>query len=106
MARDRRRRRMATLVRQWETSGEPRREFARRHGLTVSQFDYWKRQVRRAGTVSQLVGFAPVQVVESSPGHHGASIELLLVGGERVTIHQGASVDLVRTVVAALRSSC
>jgi hypothetical protein len=36
---------MATLVRQWETSDEPRRAFARRPGLTVSQFDYWKRQV-------------------------------------------------------------
>jgi transposase-like protein len=97
---------MATLVRQWETSGEPRRAFARRHGLTVSQFDYWKRQVRRAATTRQAVGFAPVQVVEQSQGRNGASIELELAGGERVTIHEGASLDLVRTVVAALRPSC
>jgi hypothetical protein len=97
---------MVTLVRQWETSGEPRREFARRHGMTMSQFDYWKRQVRRAAPAHHAVGFAPVQVVESTQGHNGATIELVLAGGERVTIHAGASVDLVRTVVAALRSSC
>jgi hypothetical protein len=106
VARDRMRRQMATLVREWEASGEPRREFARRHGLTASQFDYWKRQARRAAPAHHAVGFAPVQVVESSPGHHGAFIELVLAGGERVTIHEGASVDLVRTVVAALRPSC
>lgn len=97
---------MAAMVRQWETSGEPRREFARRHGLTVSQFDYWKRQVRRAATSDHAVGFASVQVVEPSAGRHGACIELELTGGERVTIHEGASLDLVRTVVAALRPSC
>jgi hypothetical protein len=97
---------MATLVRQWERSGEPRREFAQRHGLTVTQFDYWKRQARRATTANHAVGFAPVQVVDSSQGRKGAPIKVVLAGGERVTIHEGASVDLVRTVVAALRSSC
>lgn len=97
---------MAALVRRWETSGEPRRAFAQRHGLTVSQFDYWKRQVHRAATADDTVGFARVEVVEPSPGQNGACIELVLVGGERVTIHEGVSVDLVRTVVAALRPSC
>jgi hypothetical protein len=74
--------------------------------MTVWQFDYWKRQVRRMGPANHAVSFAPVQVVASSQGHTGASIELVLAGGERVTIHEGASVDLVRTVVGALRSSC
>lgn len=98
---------MATLVRQWETSGEPRRAFARRHGVTVSQFDYWKRQVRRAATATEAVRFAPVQVVERGPERRdGTCLELVLPGGERVIIHDGVSVDLVRTVVTALRSSC
>lgn len=106
MARDRIRRRMATLVRQWETGGEPRRAFARRHGLTVSQFDYWKRQVRRGATANHGVSFAPVQVVEAAHERDGACIELLLAGGERLMIHEHASADLVRTVIAALRPSC
>jgi hypothetical protein len=93
---------MALLVREWEKSDEPRRAFARRHGLTVSQFDYWKHQVRRSAT-NQTIGFAPVQTVEPSAGRHGVCIELALAGGERVMIHEGASVELVRTVVAALR---
>lgn len=107
MGSDRIRRRMTALVRQWETNGEPRRAFARRHGLTVSQFDYWKREVRRAVTTNAAARFAPAQVVE--PGTElpdRPSLELVLPGGERVRIREGASVNLVRTVVAALRSAC
>jgi hypothetical protein len=80
--------------------------FAERYGLTVSQFDYWKRRVRRAATTDDPVGFARVEVVEPSQGPPGACIEVVLVGGERMTLHEGVSVDLVRTVIAALRPSC
>jgi transposase-like protein len=98
---------MAALVREWETSGEPRRAFARRHGLTVSQFDYWKRQVRGTTRANEAVRFAPVQVVERGTERRDSTyLELVLPGGERLTVHEGASVDLVRTVVAALRSAC
>jgi hypothetical protein len=72
----------------------------------VSRFDYWKRQVRQAATANHAVGFAPVQMVEASAGGHGAAIEVVLAGGDRVTIHEGVSVDLVRTVVAVLRPPC
>lgn len=99
------RRRIATLVPKWETSGEPRRAFARRHGLTVSQFDYWKRQVRR-GAAATETAFTPVQVLTTSEAHDGGVIEVRLASGERVTIREGVSVDLVRAVVSALRASC
>ena len=46
--RARTRSRMLALVRQWETSGETRRAFADRHGVTLSCFDCWRRQVREA----------------------------------------------------------
>ncbi len=36
--------RMLALVRRWETSGETRRAFAQRHGVTLSCFDFWRRQ--------------------------------------------------------------
>lgn len=59
MVTNRTRQGMATLGRQWEASGEPRRTFARRRGLTVSQFDYWKRQVRRDGAADAPIGLRP-----------------------------------------------
>jgi hypothetical protein len=98
------RRRMETLVRQWETSGESRRAFARRHGLTVSRFDYWKRQVRQASP--EAVAFAPVRVLEEGEPRAGRSVEVVLASGDRIVVPAGASVDLLRTVLAALRASC
>lgn len=107
MVTSRARQRMATLVRQWETSGEPRRAFASRHGLTVAQFDCWKRQVRRGGAAGAAsMGFARVQVVDTPRQGHNGGIEVLLGGGDRLTIHEGTSVDLVRAVVMTLRASC
>lgn len=111
MVTNRTRQRMTALVRQWETSDEPRRAFARRHGLTVSQFDYWKRQVRRAedpqaDETEEPAGFARVHVIGGAGGRAGACIEVELRGGERLTIHEGTSPDLVRAVVMAVRSSC
>jgi transposase-like protein len=105
MTTDRVRRHRAKLVRQWETSGESRRAFARRHGLTLSQFDYWKRQVRRDAAAA-APSFAPVQLVMSSETSGSNAIDVTLAGGERLTIREGVSVDLVRTVIAALRPSC
>jgi transposase-like protein len=91
---------MATLVRQWERSDESRQAFAARHGLTVSQLEYWKRRVREEAPVS----LAAVQVLRDADAAAGGSVELLLTTGERLTIHEGVSADLVRCVVTALRT--
>lgn len=99
-------RRMARLVRAWERSGEPRGAFARRHGLTVSQFDYWKRRVRRAAVAP---AFVPVQVLPESPAPPaaaGAAIELALPGGARLTIPDGVSATTLQTVLTAVRTAC
>ena len=45
-----------TLVRAWETSGEPRRAFERRSADRVAIF--WKRQVRGATKAKEAVRFA------------------------------------------------
>jgi hypothetical protein len=97
---------MAALVRAWETSGETRDAFARRHGLTVWQLDYWKRQVRRASPTNAAVSFAPVRVLTDMARPTGDGVEVVLATGERIVVHAGASVDLLRTVLAALRASC
>jgi len=106
MARERMRRRMAALVRAWETSGETRDAFARRHGLTVWQLDYWKRQVRRALSEDAAVSFTPVRVLADVARPPGDGVEVVLVSGERIVVHAGTSGDLLRTVLSALRASC
>jgi hypothetical protein len=97
---------MLALVRRWETSGETRRAFVQRHGVTLSCFDYWRRQVLDGRQDERAVGFAPVRVVTDDPPVGAGVIEVVLASGERVVIREGASGDLVRTVVAALRPSC
>ena len=99
------RRRMLTLVGQWETSGETRRAFADRHGVTLSCFDYWRRHVLDARR-DEPVEFAPVRVVSDEAVPGAGVIEVVLAGGERVVIREGASGDLVRHVISVLRASC
>lgn len=105
MARAQDRRRMVELVRAWEASGESRRRFAARHGLTLWQLDYWKRQAR-ATPAAPTVAFAPVHVVDSPAPRSGAGLELQLASGDRLFIPADASPDLVRAVVTALRPLC
>jgi hypothetical protein len=99
---------MATLVRRWETSGEPRGAFARRHGLTVSQFDYWKRLVRQQASHRDETpaGFTRVDIIEGAVGSIATGIDVAFRGGERLTMHPGTAPELVRAVVLALRTSC
>jgi len=97
---------MMALVRQWETSSESREVFARRHGLTIGRFDYWKRRVREAAADAPRVTFAPVQVIEDSAPRGAAPIELVLASGERLVIPAGVDSDQVRMVLAALRTPC
>jgi transposase-like protein len=104
--RARTRSRMLALVRQWETSGETRRAFVQRHGVTLSCFDYWRRQVLDGRQDDRAVAFAPVRVVADDPATGAGVIEVVLASGERVVIREGASGDMVRAVVAALRASC
>jgi hypothetical protein len=94
---------MLQLVRAWEASGESRRRFAARHGLTLWQLDYWKRQAR-ATPPTATVAFAPVHVVDAAEPH--AALELQMASGDRLFIPADASPELVRAVVTALRPSC
>ncbi|HXF45443.1 MAG TPA: hypothetical protein VNK91_04925 [Burkholderiaceae bacterium] len=104
MTRDLSRRKMVALVRQWEESTETRAVFARRHGLTLATFDYWKRRARREASSTAAATFAPVSLVTEPPTEADSSIDVVLASGERLTVRAGASVDLLRTILVALRT--
>jgi len=97
-------RKMTALVQQWERSTETRARFARRHGVTLATFEYWKRRVRRA--TAPVPTFAPVTLVADQAAPAPRAIAVVLVSGERLTTGEGVSGELVRAVVAALRVSC
>jgi hypothetical protein len=103
VASDRSRCKMVALVRRWEQSTETREAFARRHGLTLASFEYWKRRVRQETAASEVT-FAPVQVMSSRGESGSSSIDVVLASGERLTIHEGVSMDLLRAVLATLRT--
>ena len=97
--------RMARLVAQWRRSGESQASFARRHHIPGWTFWYWCRKLSGDPALERRVTptFVPVQVATDSAA---PVIEIVLPGGERLHVGSGASADLVRAVVTALRAGC
>lgn len=93
---------MRDVVRKWETSQESQAVFARRHGVSVSKLAYWTRRFRREESTT----LAPLHVVGTLEPAAAGAIEVTLATGERLTIREGTSAELVRTVVSTLRPSC
>jgi len=94
---------MARLVAEWRRSEESGASFARRHGLSPWALWYWQRKLSTpAAPEPSPAPLVPVQVVvDDSP-----VIELVFSSGERLQVRAGASADLVRATVHALRSAC
>lgn len=96
------RRRMTALVRRWQASRDTQAVFAARHGVTRTKLRYWLRRV--GGRVADdAIAFAPVQVL-GAPSAETGEVDVVLATGERMVVRAGASADLVRTVLSALRS--
>jgi hypothetical protein len=99
--------RMRRLVAQWRASGEPGASFARRHHIPAWTFWYWCRKLsaepRTASDDTPPPTFVPVRMAVDPDA---PVIEIVLSGGERLHVRTGASGDLVRAVVTALRAPC
>ena len=99
-------RRMTALVRQWESSAESKTDFVRRHGVALSTFGYWQRRVRAAPPLEAGPTFAAVHLVAEPDGGHAGRVKVVLPSGERLLVPVGTPVDLLRTIMVALRSGC
>jgi transposase-like protein len=99
--------RMARLVAQWRRSGESQASFARRHRIPGWTFWYWCRKLSdepgAESDATPTATFVPVQVA-SEPA--APVLEIVFRGGEHVHVRSGASADLVRAAVTALRAGC
>ena len=97
--------RMTRLVPQWRASGESGARFARRHHVPPWTFWSWcrKLQAQPRTASDDTPTFVPVRVTAEADA---PVIEVVWTGGERLHIRPGAPTDLVRAIVAALRSPC
>jgi hypothetical protein len=95
---------MARLVAQWGVSGESRASFARRHHVPTWTFWYWCRKLSAEPAEDRAPAtFVPVHLADDADAF---VMEIVWTGVERLRVRPGASADLVRAVVTALRSSC
>ncbi len=98
--------RMTRLVAQWRASGASRASFARRHQIPAWTFWYWCRKLSArptASTDTPPATFVPVRVAMEPDA---PVIEVVWTSGERLHVRTGATADLVRAAVTALRSPC
>lgn len=99
--------RMARLVAQWRESGASQAGFARQHRIPTWTFWYWCRKLAAAASAQDpsptVVPFVPVHLAGDPTA---AVLEVVFRSGEQLQIRPGASADLVRAAVGALRASC
>lgn len=99
--------RMARLVAQWQRSGESAAGFARQRDIPAWTFWYWRRKLARASTDAARTAAAPTFVpVQVASDHEAWVLEVAFHSGERLQVRAGASAELVRATVAALRTGC
>jgi hypothetical protein len=102
------RRRMTGLVSKWRSSGESAAGFARRHGISISRFQYWRDRVKAQHGAGQptdaAVSFAPVTLVGTTSAT--PELEVVLPGGVTVRAGRDVRVELLRATIAALRERC
>lgn len=111
--RDSRRERMRGVLKRWQRSGQSAAAFCRQEGIEPQKLSYWKRVLGLAGPVVRRrvaarrgVEFVPVRLVGTGEGVRTGAIEVVLAGGERVVVGEGASRELLREVLAMLRERC
>ena len=99
--------RMARLVARWRVSGVSQATFARQHGIPTWTFWYWCRKLSSVTPSRDASPTAPTFVpVQLAAAPTVAVLEIVFSGGEQLQIRPGASADLIRAAVAALRAAC
>jgi hypothetical protein len=99
------RERMSRLIEGWKSSGQSATLFAAEHGVTRAKFEYWKGRLKGPGENRKALSapsFVPVQVIGTGAG----PLEVVLSSGDRLLIHDGCSVEILREVLRALRGGC
>ena len=83
--------RMFALVSKWRVSGLTRKEFAKKHNITNSKFNYWCQKLyneqRKPSTQSQFIELSPNSTPALSSINIQPQIELEFSSGLRIKIY-------------------
>ena len=103
----------ATIVAEFERSGDAHADFCARRGLELATFRAWLyrlRRARRGSTVARsatkAVKLLPVRVRERPAGPDGGEAIELMVRGVALRVQVGTEVAYVADLVAALAARC
>jgi transposase-like protein len=93
---------MQRIVAGFDGSGLSQQAFCHRHGLKLSTFTYWRRQLSDAAPASGR--FLEIELVGDQA--EAGTIELHLPGGARAVVGATVSESLISRLLRASRSSC
>jgi hypothetical protein len=88
-------------------SGMAVRGYCALHGISVSSFYCWRRQVTRldraqANTVAEAAPFCEVKWTQPAPVIAPCALEVVTAGGRTVRVHPGFDAGTFSSVVSAL----
>jgi transposase-like protein len=86
------------LIAEQQTSRQPVRPFCRERGITEPSFYYWRKRLRKNGTVRFALLETKAATADAAP-----TIELVLSTGERLRIGNGVDAATLRLVLDAVR---
>jgi transposase len=84
-------------LKSWRSSGTRQIAYCQKHGLSRHAFQYWKHQLDNGGLSRFVEVKQPLARGISNP------IEILLAGGVRIRVPQGATPEELRMVLHVLR---
>jgi len=100
------------LVREFEQSGQKRREFCAAHGLCVHTLDAWRKRVAQSRVEKRII---PVEIVEEHTADsvstrtrstvRGVRFGIVLDGGVRIEVEAGFDAAELRRLMTALGSA-
>jgi hypothetical protein len=90
------------LIRSWQASSLPQKQFCAQHAIAYSAFHYWFKKFREEQTApGPGRGFAAVTITSNKLGGHGSVVaELVLADGRRVNFYQGIDVQFLRDLLS------
>ena len=91
------------LVETQQTSDLSQKEFCRQHNLILSQFVYYRSQVKNTATAKES-SFTPVKVATNNSVTSATDIKLILPNGFQCVFASGIEVSQVKRLVEALLS--
>jgi len=87
------------LIAEQEDGGQKVRPFCRERGITEPSFYYWRKRLRKRGSVQ----FALLETGPTDTGGTTSAFELVLTSGERLRIGNEADAATLRMVLEVVR---